>query len=204
MSSRELAFPSSVETASSGSFANWLTKFRMAGCLMGLEVADVFARGSSRSALNLSSRSWTTLFTTYFLSSGLGFVASRSASTSCRMGLAMMRMSLNRNRKRSLTVFAFATWRTGEDKMSFRGGSSIAEGQSELFEPRPSTSSSRSMMIAPAVESLGAGSGEWCEDDIVDENDSDVERVGKSSSDDCGSGVVDEGGSGGDGNPGEE
>ena len=60
------------------------------------------------------------------------------------------------------------------------------------------------MMIAPAEGSLGGGSGEWCEDDIVDENDSDVDRVGKSSREDWGSGVVDEGGSGGVGNPGEE
>ena len=100
-------------------------------------------------------------------------------------------MSVNRKRNRSLTVFALATCRTGEVNMSFRGGSSIAEGQRELFEPRPRISSSRSMMIAPADESLEGGSGEWCEDDIVD---SDVDRVGKSSKEDWGSGVVEEGG----------
>ena len=60
----------------------------------------------------------------------------------------------------------------------------MAEGQSELLEPRPSTSSRRSMMIAPAEGSLGGGSGEWCEEDIVEENDSDVDRVGKSSKED--------------------
>ena len=177
--------------ACSGSFANWLTKFCIAGCLMGLEVAGDFERVSSRSPLNLSSLSWTTLFTMYFRSNGLGFVASKSASASCKIGLAMMRISLNKKRKRSLTVFAFATCRTGEDNISLRGGSSIAEGQRELLEPRPRTSSSRSMMIAPADESLEGGLGEWCEDDIVD---SDVDCVGKSSMEDWGSGVVEEGG----------
>ncbi|KAJ2993360.1 hypothetical protein NUW54_g7738 [Trametes sanguinea] len=66
--------------------------------------------------------------------------------------------------------------------------------QQRIFDPLPSTSSKRSMIAAPTEGSCAGGSGEWCDEDIVDENDSDVERVGKSSREDCGSGVVDDGG----------
>ena len=75
----------------------------------GETVDGVFVRVSSRSPLKRSSLSWTTPLTIYFLSNGLGFVASKSASWSCKIGLAMMRISLNRNRNLSLTVFAFTT-----------------------------------------------------------------------------------------------
>jgi len=79
------------------------------------------------------------------LSRGLGDM-SRRGSRSCTIGFAMMMMmmSLKRNRKRSLTVFVKGACKTGEDKTSFRGGSSRLIGR-ELFEARPRSSSNLSI-----------------------------------------------------------
>ena len=71
----------------------------------------------------------------------------------------------------------------------------------ELFEPRPRISSNLSM-TRPSFE--GTGLGVWvcgeCRDEDVEEYESEVDRVGNSSKDDCGSGVTEDGGSGGEGN----
>jgi len=110
------------------------------------------------------------------------------------MGLAMINMSVNRKRKRSLTVLAFTTWTTGEERMSFRGGSSRTLAHVGLRVPLPRISSRRRRTSAAGATTSGLLS--WLNDgleDLVLENVVfEVDLAWYSDGDDIGSGVVDD------------